>query len=65
MNGFAQHGLDEGAFGEKGSTIVQAFDAFRKYSHIAFCFLNFLWPIDTTLCSFFLLPSSFLKMVPG
>ena len=30
MNGFAEHGLDEGAFGEKGSNIVQAFDAFRK-----------------------------------
>lgn len=30
MNGFAEHGLDEGAFGEKGSNIVKAFDAFRK-----------------------------------
>jgi hypothetical protein len=31
MNGFANHGLDEGAFGEKGSgSIVKAFDAFRK-----------------------------------
>lgn len=30
MNGFAQHGLDEDAFGEKGSNIVQAFDYFRK-----------------------------------
>lgn len=29
MNGFANHGLDESAFGEKGS-IVKAFDAFRK-----------------------------------
>jgi hypothetical protein len=35
MNGFAEHGLDEGAFGEKGSNIVQAFDYFRK------CFLYF------------------------
>jgi endoplasmic reticulum-Golgi intermediate compartment protein 2 len=33
MNGFADHGLDEDAFGEKGgSSIVKAFDAFRKYS---------------------------------
>ena len=32
MNGFADHGLDEGAFGEKGSNIVKAFDAFRKYA---------------------------------
>ena len=30
MNGFSEHGLDEGAFGEKGNSIVQAFDAFRK-----------------------------------
>jgi hypothetical protein len=29
MNGFADHGLDEGSFGEKGS-VVAAFDAFRK-----------------------------------
>jgi hypothetical protein len=29
MNGFANHGLDEDAFGEKGN-IVRAFDAFRK-----------------------------------
>ena len=32
MNGFASHGLDEDAFGEKGSSIVKAFDAFRKCS---------------------------------
>ena len=32
MNGFGDHGLDEKAFGEKGSNIVQAFDAFRKYT---------------------------------
>lgn len=31
MNGFANHGLDEDAFGEKGgSGIVKAFDAFRR-----------------------------------
>ncbi|RAL64044.1 hypothetical protein DID88_003232 [Monilinia fructigena] len=29
MNGFADHGLDEGSFGEKGG-IVKAFDAFPK-----------------------------------
>jgi hypothetical protein len=29
MNGFASHGLDEDAFGQKRSNIVQAFDAFR------------------------------------
>jgi hypothetical protein len=40
MNGFAEHGLDEDAFGEKKGNIVQAFDAFRK-----FCFLKYLhWP---------------------
>jgi hypothetical protein len=33
MNGFANRGLDEDAFGEKGgSGIVKAFDAFRKSS---------------------------------
>jgi hypothetical protein len=35
MNGFAERGFDEGAFGEKGHNIVQAFDAFRKYLLIA------------------------------
>ena len=29
MNGFANHGLDEDAFGEKTGNIVQAFDYFR------------------------------------
>ena len=32
MNGFADHGLDEDAFGEKRGNIVQAFDAFRKFA---------------------------------
>jgi hypothetical protein len=31
MNGFAAHGLDEDAFGEKGN-LVSAFDAFRKFT---------------------------------
>jgi hypothetical protein len=33
MNGFADHGLDEDAFGEK-STLngLQTFDAFREYT---------------------------------
>jgi len=31
MNGFANRGLDEDAFGEKTGNIVQAFDYFRKY----------------------------------
>lgn len=30
MNGFADHGLDEDAFGEKSGNLVQAFDAFPK-----------------------------------
>jgi hypothetical protein len=34
MNGFSEHGLDEGAFGEKSGNIVQAFDAFRECSSI-------------------------------
>lgn len=36
MNGFANHGLDEDAFSEKRSNIVQAFDAFRKFTIIFF-----------------------------
>ena len=31
MNGFADRGLDEDAFGEKSGNIVQAFDYFRKF----------------------------------
>jgi hypothetical protein len=31
MNGFAERGLDEDAFGEKKGNIVQAFDAFRMF----------------------------------
>jgi hypothetical protein len=34
MNGFAEHGLDEGAFGEKTGNIVKAFDAFREFHFI-------------------------------
>jgi hypothetical protein len=37
MNGFAEHGLDDGAFGEKTGNIVKAFDAFREwYSFLIF-----------------------------
>ena len=34
MNGFASHGLDEAAFGDKGgfSSGLKTFDAFRKLS---------------------------------
>ena len=40
MNGFASHGLDEAAFGEKdgSSTVLKTFDAFREQS---FFFLPF------------------------
>lgn len=34
MNGFSDHGLDEGSFGEKGG-IVKAFDAFRMFHCLA------------------------------
>ena len=38
MNGFAEHGLDEGAFGEKTGNIVKAFDAFREcWSFLKLC----------------------------
>jgi hypothetical protein len=34
MNGYASHGLDEDAFGEKSSVkgSLKTFDAFRKFS---------------------------------
>lgn len=38
MNGFADHGLDEGSFGEKGG-IVKAFDAFRMF------YIYFICPV--------------------
>lgn len=34
MNGFADRGLDEGAFGEKQSGGIRSFDAFRKANTI-------------------------------
>lgn len=40
MNGFADHGLDEDAFGEKTGNIVQAFDAFCMSASILF---NIVW----------------------
>lgn len=40
MNGFADRGLDEDKFGEKGN-IVSAFDAFRKFSLMCFYALRF------------------------
>jgi hypothetical protein len=39
MNGFAEHSLDEGAFGEKTGNIVKAFDAFREYIPCPVCVL--------------------------
>lgn len=36
MNGFKDHDLDEDAFGEKSGNIVQAFDAFRKFSSLIY-----------------------------
>ena len=41
MNGFTEHGLDEGAFGEKGNNIVKAFDAFRKNFSICLACIGF------------------------
>lgn len=35
MNGFSDHALDEGAFGEsKATSVVKAFDAFRMFHHL-------------------------------
>jgi hypothetical protein len=36
MNGFADHGLDEDAFGEKKAGFVKAFDAFRTFPPSSF-----------------------------
>jgi hypothetical protein len=52
MNGFAQHGLDEDAFGEKRGNIVQAFDAFRK-------FFEFVHKIESCYLSIGILPKVF------
>ena len=41
MNGFADHRLDEGAFGEKKSGGLKSFDAFRKSMQNPPEFLNF------------------------
>lgn len=44
MNGFSDHGLDEGSFGEKGG-IVKAFDAFRMFYSFAcvlFCMRSYI-----------------------
>jgi hypothetical protein len=42
MNGFADHGLDEDAFGEKKGSIVQAFDAFRKFNFLIYLHYPYL-----------------------
>jgi len=46
MNGFTDHGLDEGAFKEKGN-VVKAFDAFRKEPSTIARRLNF--PLDNVI----------------
>ena len=45
MNGFAEHGLDEDAFGEKKGSIVQAFDAFRKSYFLEYLHFPYLQSI--------------------
>lgn len=58
MNGFASHGLDEGAFGEKGSNIVQAFDAFRKFLKLLHMIQVYLGGIGSfAFLYIFMLPS--------
>lgn len=36
MNGFSDHGMDEGNFGAAKGISVSAFDAFRKFTSLAY-----------------------------
>jgi len=56
MNGFAEHGLDDGAFGEPKGISVKAFDAFPKTkpSYQTQTSTGGVWTIVLILCSIFL-----------
>jgi len=56
MNGFAEHGLDDGAFGASKGLSVKAFDAFPKTkpSYQTKTSTGGLWTVVLVLCSCFL-----------
>ncbi|KAF5875033.1 putative endoplasmic reticulum-golgi intermediate compartment protein 2 protein [Botrytis fragariae] len=66
MNGFSDHGLDEGSFGEKGG-IVKAFDAFPKAKpqYITQTSGGGKWTVAMMLVSFALLVSEFMRWWTG
>ncbi|KAF4632890.1 hypothetical protein G7Y89_g5239 [Cudoniella acicularis] len=66
MNGFAGHGLDEDAFGEKGN-IVSAFDAFPKSKpqYVTRTSGGGKWTVAMLIASFLLISSEFLRWWRG
>ncbi|KUJ18331.1 DUF1692-domain-containing protein [Mollisia scopiformis] len=67
MNGFAQHGLDEDAFGEKRGNIVQAFDAFPKAKpqYVTRTSGGGKWTVAMLAVSFLLIFSEFTRWWRG
>ncbi|KAE9375319.1 DUF1692-domain-containing protein [Stipitochalara longipes BDJ] len=67
MNGFASHGLDEDAFGEKRGNIVQAFDAFPKAKpqYVTQTSGGGKWTVAMLCVSFFLIFSEFTRWWRG
>lgn len=52
MNGFSDHALDEGAFGEsKATSVVKAFDAFRMFHHLPPSIFSLYSTLTATLYS--------------
>jgi len=66
MNGFKEHGLDEGAFGGKGN-IVQAFDAFPKAKpqYVTRTAGGGKWTVAMLIVSFLLISSEFSRWWRG
>lgn len=67
MNGFASHGLDEDAFGEKKGNIVQAFDYFPKAKpqYVTHTSSGGKWTVAMLLVSAFLIFSEFTRWWRG
>ncbi|TAQ90082.1 hypothetical protein B7494_g1623 [Chlorociboria aeruginascens] len=67
MNGFAEHGLDERAFGEKKGNIVQAFDYFPKAKpqYVTRTAGGGKWTVAILLVSFLLIFSEFARWWRG
>ncbi|PMD23559.1 DUF1692-domain-containing protein [Hyaloscypha hepaticicola] len=67
MNGFASHGLDEDAFGQKRGNIVQAFDAFPKAKpqYVTQTSGGGKWTVAMLCVSFLLIFSEFTRWWRG